>query len=181
LHQVLVCKSLSKVLALSGARVAYLCGSPHQLEPLRAITPPWVVSLLAQVAAVRALEQRSYYESRYHDTAQLRGELALGLAQLGWHVVPGCANFLLGRLPDTGPDAASVVRACQSQGLFLRNAAGMGSAPGDRWIRVAVKEPEPQRRMLGILRSLPAIPAPPASEGHRSLLPRRREEPLVLH
>jgi histidinol-phosphate/aromatic aminotransferase/cobyric acid decarboxylase-like protein len=42
-ENIIVCKSMSKVYALSGARVAYLCAGPHQLEELRAITPPWVV------------------------------------------------------------------------------------------------------------------------------------------
>ena len=59
-ENVLVCKSMSKVYGLSGARVAYLCAGPHQLEALRAITPPWVVSLPAQVAAVRALQNPDY-------------------------------------------------------------------------------------------------------------------------
>jgi histidinol-phosphate/aromatic aminotransferase/cobyric acid decarboxylase-like protein/GNAT superfamily N-acetyltransferase len=54
-ENVIVAKSMSKVYALSGARVAYLCAGAHQLEALRAITPPWVVGLPAQVAAVRAL------------------------------------------------------------------------------------------------------------------------------
>jgi histidinol-phosphate/aromatic aminotransferase/cobyric acid decarboxylase-like protein len=51
-ENVVVCKSMSKVYALSGARVAYLSAGQHQLEELRAITPPWVVSLPSQVAAV---------------------------------------------------------------------------------------------------------------------------------
>ena len=40
---VVVCKSMSKAYALSGARVAYLAAGPHQLEALRAVTLPWVV------------------------------------------------------------------------------------------------------------------------------------------
>src|SRR6185436_3843880 len=49
---VVVCKSMSKVYALSGLRVAYLCAAPQMLEELRSFTPPWAVSLLAQVAGV---------------------------------------------------------------------------------------------------------------------------------
>ena len=49
-EKVIVCKSLSKVYALSGLRAAYLCAPPHQLEELRALTPPWSVSLPAQIA-----------------------------------------------------------------------------------------------------------------------------------
>src|SRR5712671_4348466 len=74
-ENVIVCKSMSKVYALSGARVAYLCAGAHQLEELRAITPPWVVSLPAQVAAVYALQDPGYYAARYAETGALREEL----------------------------------------------------------------------------------------------------------
>ena len=47
-ENVVVCKSMSKVYALSGARAAYLCAPPHLLEELRSVTPPWAVSLLGQ-------------------------------------------------------------------------------------------------------------------------------------
>ena len=50
-ENIIVCKTMSKVYALSGMRVAYLCASPHQLSDLISITPPWVVGLPAQVAA----------------------------------------------------------------------------------------------------------------------------------
>src|SRR6185503_4961324 len=85
-ENVIICKSMSKVYALSGARVAYLCAGPHQLEELRSITPPWVVSLPAQVAAVRALQAPEYFAARYAETAVLRQKLAAGLEQLGWRV-----------------------------------------------------------------------------------------------
>src|SRR6185369_14914809 len=98
-ENLIVCKSMSKVYALSGARVAYLCSSPHQLEELKAITPPWVVSLPAQVAAVNALADPEYYAARYAETANLRVELATELSSLGLQVIPGIANFLLATLP----------------------------------------------------------------------------------
>src|SRR6266850_1229630 len=98
-ENLIVCKSMSKVYALSGARAAYLCAGPHQLEELRAITPPWVVSLPAQVAAVRALQDPEYYAARYRETGALREELADQLRSLSWEVVPGIANFLLCHLP----------------------------------------------------------------------------------
>lgn len=59
-----VCKSMSKVYALSGARVAYLCGPPMIAHELRMITPPWAVSLPAQLAATRALAAPEYYRLR---------------------------------------------------------------------------------------------------------------------
>jgi histidinol-phosphate/aromatic aminotransferase/cobyric acid decarboxylase-like protein/GNAT superfamily N-acetyltransferase len=148
---VIVCKSMSKAYALSGARVAYLCAGAHQLEALRAVTPPWVVGLPAQVAAVRALEDPAYYAARHAETAALRDHLAAGLAGLGWDVIPGVANFLLGHLPEDGPDAPTLVEACRTRGLFLRDAAAMGLAPGLDAVRVAVKDGATNARMLAIL------------------------------
>lgn len=148
---VVVCKSMSKAYALSGARVAYLAAGPHQLEALRAVTPPWVVSLPAQVAAVRALESTDYYNARWAETGRLREGLAAALRRFGWRVLPGSANFLLCELPDNGPMAAEVVRGCRLRGLFLRDARAMGSAMGNRMLRVAVKSGPENAAMAGIL------------------------------
>jgi histidinol-phosphate/aromatic aminotransferase/cobyric acid decarboxylase-like protein len=145
---------MSKVYALSGARVAYLCAGAHQLEALRAITPPWVVGLPTQVAAVRALQDPSYYAARYAETAALRADLARSLADLGWDVLPGVANFLLCHLPDAGPDAATVVLAAQAEGLFLRDAVRMGARLGPRAVRIAVKDAATNQRMITVLQKI---------------------------
>jgi histidinol-phosphate/aromatic aminotransferase/cobyric acid decarboxylase-like protein/N-acyl-L-homoserine lactone synthetase len=151
-ENVVVCKSMSKGYALSGARAAYLCAGAHQLESLRAITPPWVVGLPTQLAAVRALESLDYYRERWAETHSLRGQLADGLMKLGWDVLPGCANFLLCELPGPQPSAAELVRRCREQGLFIRDAALMGARLGGRFVRIAVKDSATNEKMLAILR-----------------------------
>jgi histidinol-phosphate/aromatic aminotransferase/cobyric acid decarboxylase-like protein len=150
----IVCKSMSKVYALSGARVAYLCAGPHQLEELRAHTPPWAVSLPAQVAAVKALADPDYYAARREETHRMREQLAAGFSALGWEVVPGSANFLLFHLPAAGPNARMLVEACKRHGLFVRDAAAMGSALGERAVRIAVKDGETNPRMVEILSTI---------------------------
>ncbi len=152
-ESVIVCKSMSKVYALSGARAAYLCAAPHQLEELRSLTPPWAVSLPAQVAAVKALQDPEYYAQRYRETRALRHELSEQLRSLGWKPVPGVANFILCDLPEDGPDAATVAVRCREKGLFLRDASSMGTRLGHRALRVAVKDRETNRRMVEILTS----------------------------
>jgi len=147
-ENIIVCKSMSKVYALSGARVAYLCAGPHQLEELRAITPPWVLGLPSQVAAVRALQDPDYYATRYAETHELRQQLADGLRPFDWETIPGIANFILAHLPEDGPDAAAIVEQCRERGLFLRNAGAMGSQLGTHTVRLAVKNPATNRRML---------------------------------
>jgi histidinol-phosphate/aromatic aminotransferase/cobyric acid decarboxylase-like protein len=113
-----------------------------------------VVSLPAQVAAVRALADPAYYDKQYRITAAARGTFGRELAALGWDVSPGIANFLLCHLPERGPAAEAVVQACRTHGLFLRNAAAMSHHLGDRCIRAAVKDEATNRRMAVILRQV---------------------------
>jgi histidinol-phosphate/aromatic aminotransferase/cobyric acid decarboxylase-like protein len=151
---VIVCKSLSKAYALSGLRVGYLCGPRELMSELRSITPPWVVGLAAQVAAVHALRDREYYQTRYAETRELRSALAADLEASGLAVWLGAANFLLCRLPPSiGPLAAFLTR-CREQGLFLRDIASMTSRPESHsgMFRVAVKDVETNRRMVAIIR-----------------------------
>jgi histidinol-phosphate/aromatic aminotransferase/cobyric acid decarboxylase-like protein len=114
-ENVVVCKSMSKVYALSGARVGYVCAGAHQLAALRAVTPPWVTGLLAQVAGVNALLDPGYYAARYAETSLLREDLADGLSECGYLVVPGVANFLMCHLPEPGPSADWLVRQCRDR------------------------------------------------------------------
>lgn len=153
-ENVIVAKSMSKVYALSGARAAYLCAGPHQLEALRAITPPWVIGLPAQVAAVRALQDPAYYAARYQETAGQRHLLTAGLRALGWDVLPGIANFLLCHLPENSADADTIVRLARAEGLFLRDAVRMGARLGPRAIRIAVKDADTNARIITVLHKI---------------------------
>ena len=150
-RNVMVCKSMSKVYALSGARAAYLCGPAEVLRALRRYTPPWAVSLIGQVAAVEALQDPGYYAARYAETRMLREALAAELERLGLSVVPGVANFILGHLPAGGPNAAAVVEECHAHGLFLRDTGGMGAQMGTHTLRTAVKDAETNRKIVEIL------------------------------
>ena len=146
---VVVCKSMSKVYALSGLRAAYLCGPCHLMEELRSITPPWAVSLPAQVAAVHALNDPQYYEAQYRDTHVQRHWLAGELTALGFDVVPGRANFLLCHLPEGGVTASKLLEGCRARNLFLRDATSMGVRAAA--VRVAVKDAATNRQMMQIV------------------------------
>jgi len=154
-ENVVVCKSMSKVYALSGARCAYLCASPHLLEKLRSITPPWAVSLPGQVAAAAALRDPGYYAARYRETHSLRAELGEALSAVGLDVVPSVANFLLCHVEES---AAEVVAKCRQHGLFIRDTSTMGVSNA---IRIAVKDRRTNERMVEILRGAlqPSNPA----------------------
>ncbi len=151
---VLVCKSLSKAYALSGVRVAYLVGPSSLIDDLRPHCPPWAVSLPGQMAACEALQAADYYRAQWDATHALRRELQRDLEELGWQVVPGCANFLLCELPADGPDAAELVTRARRFGLFVRDVANMGPSLSRHAVRVAVKDRPTNQRMVKILQAV---------------------------
>jgi histidinol-phosphate/aromatic aminotransferase/cobyric acid decarboxylase-like protein len=136
-----VCKSMSKVYALSGVRAAYLCGPKRLIGPLRPLTPPWAVSLPAQVAAVAALQDPAYYDRCYRETHELRADLAQRLSDTcGLDVVQSVANFIMCHLPENSPSAARVTAACRDRNLFIRDISNMGRHLESRAVRIAVKD-----------------------------------------
>jgi histidinol-phosphate/aromatic aminotransferase/cobyric acid decarboxylase-like protein len=153
---VVVCKTLSKVYALSGMRAAYLAGPPSLMRELRQRTPPWVVGLPAQAAAVCALRQPGYYAECYRTTHAHRDELERGLRKIDprMHVVTGSANFVLCHLSEEGPDATTVVSHCQARGLYLRDLSSAGTTLGKHAVRIAVKSRHVQERMLAKLQQV---------------------------
>jgi histidinol-phosphate/aromatic aminotransferase/cobyric acid decarboxylase-like protein len=151
--RLVICKSMSKVYALSGVRVAYLVTGAEPARALRRRTPPWAVGLAGQIAAVKALESRTHYRRYWTLTHRLRAGLARELEAItGVEVVPGVANFLLVHLASCLPNAATVVTRCRAEGLFLRDAGVMCPSLGDRAIRITVRDRMSNQRLIEIFR-----------------------------
>ena len=151
-HNVIICKSMSKVYALSGLRAAYLCASAFLVNDLKRYSPPWAMSLPAQIAAVYALQDPEYYASRYEETRELRDQLVKDLACFeDWRVIPGVANFVVCSLPAQGPTAEDIVLECRRQHLFIRDLKTMGRSIGGYTLRIAVKDADTNHKMMVIL------------------------------
>lgn len=150
---IVVCKSLSKAYALSGVRVGYLCGDPSLMRTLRRLTPPWAISLPAQVAAVAALRDPAYYVQRYQETAVLRKALVSSLKQAipGIDVLEGAANFVLCNLPPQRPDAAAVCERCRTHDAYLRDVGTMSDLLGRHALRIAVKDASTNQQIVEAL------------------------------
>jgi histidinol-phosphate/aromatic aminotransferase/cobyric acid decarboxylase-like protein/GNAT superfamily N-acetyltransferase len=153
-ENVTVCKSMSKVYALSGMRVGYLCGGEASIAQLRRFNPPWAVGLPSQVAGVRALSEGDYYEARWAETHLLRRQLEGELQSLGMSVVPGVANFLLCHLPDDGISAAELVARARRQDVFVRDVGTMGTALGAHAVRIAVKDAASNEKIVQVMASV---------------------------
>ncbi|WP_033343134.1 histidinol-phosphate aminotransferase family protein [Catenuloplanes japonicus] len=151
--QVAVCTSLSKMYALSGARAAYLIADPASTAALRRWTPPWVLGMPAQAAAIHALGSPEYYATQWERTHELRAGLAAALRTLPGigEVDESVANYLLVTLPADGPGAARVVGHCRRYDVYLRDLSPMSALFEGRTFRIAVKDARQNERIVGAL------------------------------
>ncbi|MFI5386555.1 MAG: aminotransferase class I/II-fold pyridoxal phosphate-dependent enzyme [Fimbriimonadales bacterium] len=169
-RNVIVCKSMSKVYALSGLRVAYLVSHPDRIEQLCNLRPPWAVSLPAQVCGMLALSENNYYCGRYAETVDFRRELREALEHIGLEVTDGVINCLLVHLPAGSPTAAEICRTTARRGVYLRDAGSMGTTMGAHTIRVSVRAANENARIVEeILRS--GVAAPSFASGRRDRHP----------
>ena len=152
-NNIFVCKSMSKVYALSGLRTAYLCANPKNLRQLKKITPPWVISLPAQIASTYALKEEDYYLKRYKETHELRDNLKSEVKKIGIdEIIPGIANFIMFHFKSEKFSASAIVNECKKQKLYLRDISGMGSSFNDNAIRMAVKDINTNKKMIKTFR-----------------------------
>ncbi|MFE9839125.1 aminotransferase class I/II-fold pyridoxal phosphate-dependent enzyme [Streptomyces sp. NPDC005551] len=153
--RVVVCTSMSKTYALSGVRAAYLVAEPGTAAELRRWTPPWAVSLPAQLAAVAALRDPAYYAGRLQRTHELRARLAAHLAAVDASVTveESVANFVTLTLPPGGPSAAALVAECRPHGVYLRDLSPLSSAYEGRTVRVAVRDTGENARIVDAYRA----------------------------
>jgi histidinol-phosphate/aromatic aminotransferase/cobyric acid decarboxylase-like protein len=148
-YNLVVIKSMSKVYALSGMRVAYLVGPPATIRCLAKFIRPWAVGLAGQAAAVEALKDTSYYQNQYEATHLLREELMGDLRNVALRVYPSSINLVL---VETRTSAEQIVERMSRWDIFVRNCDSMGARFADRFLRIAVKGRHDNDRIVRALR-----------------------------
>lgn len=148
--RVIVAKSMSKFFALSGLRVGYLCAAPELLGELETFNPPWSAGLLAQCAAVKALEEYAWYRQRAAQTHAMRERLMQRVGAIdGLVPFASVTNFFLfatGRVP-----APELVNRCREQGVYLRDCGSLSDRFGARFVRTAIKDEAGNERIAAAI------------------------------
>lgn len=160
-----VVRSLTKFYALPGLRLGYAIAHPDRLARWQQWRDPWPVNVLAAAAGRAALGDRGFALDTWAQLASARRQFWEGLQAIkGLRVLPGAANFLLMRLEDTDWTSDRLqrgllerdrllVRDCSSFGPAL---GGVGANPAEqsRFVRVAVRSPAENDRLLAALAAI---------------------------
>jgi threonine-phosphate decarboxylase len=116
--------------------------------------PSWPVGALAAGSALEAVRDVGFATRSRTQNAAARRHLARGLEALACFVFPSAANFLLIRLPADAPPASRLQERLASRWrLLVRDASTYAGLEQGRFIRVAVRRPAENGRLLGALRS----------------------------
>ena len=142
---VILVRSLTKLLAAPGIRAGYVIGPAELVAALRGVRDPWSPGAHAIAAAGAA---------SWHIDPALRGTLAAwrsrlarALGGLGLPTVPSDAPFLLAH---AGPRAGGLLRSLAAERIAVRWCASFGLS---EHVRLAVRPPEEQDALLRALMS----------------------------
>ena len=118
-NHVIVSRTFSKAYSLCFQRIGYFIGPEPLIAALHKIRDSYNVNGLAQIAALATLDDLPYYHKNLQTIAQERDNLARSLSQLGFHVIPSAANFLLVS-PPSGSKTAAWQKQLRQQGILVR-------------------------------------------------------------
>lgn len=142
-QNLIVLRSLTKDLALAGLRLGFALAAPTVIDLLRRVQPSWSVNSLAQIAGVAAMQAealtwRRQSLRRLHYRA---AELWVGLAELGWSVLPTATTYSLVAVGD----AAMFRRRLLAEGLLVRDCTSFGLP---HHVRIAARRSVENERLL---------------------------------
>jgi histidinol-phosphate aminotransferase len=130
-ENLMVTRSLSKVYGLAGLRIGFAVGPEYLISALAKVKLPFEPNLLAQVAAIAALDDTEFLERTIEANHRSLAQLTSCFDSLGLRYVKTAANFVLILLPSEG-DALQFFEHCLDQGLIVRPTMAFGIGNGIR-------------------------------------------------
>ncbi|MFC4554660.1 histidinol-phosphate transaminase [Georgenia faecalis] len=137
---VVLLRTFSKAYGLAGLRVGYAVARPRLVRGLRAVSTPFGVNALAQVAARVSLRAEDALAERVEHIVAERGRVLAALAEQGWTVPDAQGNFVW--LP-LGRRALAFAQEAAREGVLVRGFAGDG-------VRVSIGDHEANDAFLAV-------------------------------
>jgi len=148
-----VFRSVTKFFALAGMRIAYAVAPEDVCKRVNSFIPSWPVSSMAAIAVCSVLQDTKYRQHAVLENESERHRLHAELVSVGLKVYPGRANYLLFRIPLGLKSAVVWEELIARHGIVVRNCDNFHGLD-DRFLRVAVRTPEDNARLVAALQSV---------------------------
>ena len=145
---IIVLKTFSKAYGLAGIRAGYALTKQELASYMEIVRLPFNVNLLAQAAAMAALDDKKFLNKTRKVILEGKGYLYDALNKLGIAYVPSVANFIL---IDVGRDGVSVFKEMLKYGVIVRDMKQYGLK---NFIRVTIGTKKENERFIKVLKKV---------------------------
>jgi histidinol-phosphate aminotransferase len=147
---VLVGRTFSKAYGLAGMRVGIVIGQPAALQPVRDVTLPFNINVIALTAVQAALEDTDFLPRYAAEVAQSRELLYAACRRLGLQYWESAANYVLVRVGETAP----FIQALSARRIHVRDRSKDPATP--ECVRITTGVLEHTRAAVAALESVMA-------------------------
>jgi histidinol-phosphate/aromatic aminotransferase/cobyric acid decarboxylase-like protein len=152
----IVIKSISKSYGVPGIRLGVLASGDRSLvAAVRKLLPVWNINSLAEFFLQIADKYKSDYRSACDRLAVERQRFSAALEATGsLAVYPSQANYLLCRLIEGSKSREFATGLLEQHRIFIKDLSGKAGFPeDDQFIRLAVRRPEENDRLVSAIRN----------------------------
>lgn len=147
-RNVIVSRTFSKIYGLAGLRIGYMVTTPEIVAAVERVTEPFNVNLLAQIAALAALDDNDHVKASQELNSAGKVYLYNEFEKMGLKYVPTEANYIF---VDTGKDCQEVFKSLMAKGVIVRTGDIFGYPS---YIRVTVGNQVQNQRFMSTLREI---------------------------
>lgn len=144
----IVSRSFSKAYGLAGLRIGYCVADNGIIECMDKVREPFNVNLLAQAAAIAALDDRDFLKRSLRHVVKEKELLYATFDKMGLKYVPSATNFIM---VDVKEDCKKVFKALLQEGVIVRDMKAWGF---DTYVRVTVGTRAENRKFVGALKKV---------------------------
>ncbi|HEY9612922.1 histidinol-phosphate transaminase [Allocoleopsis sp.] len=143
---VIILRTLSKGYSLAGLRLGFGVANPALLEGLIKVKDSYNVDAVACAVGAAAIADQHHKNINAQKIKASRTQMADSLKQLGFHVLPSQANFLLAQYP--GGNAEFLYKSLKERGILVRyfNQSRLTDK-----LRITVGTPEQNEALIKLL------------------------------
>jgi histidinol-phosphate aminotransferase len=150
---VVILRSFSKGYSLAGMRIGYGITSTRIIEALQKVRDSYNIDIVAQAAAVAALEDQEYLKHGVEQVKSSRSQLIEELRQRGFDTPESHSNFVLAAVPGDGESeqaqfAKSIYQQMKNADILIRY---FDRPRLSNRLRITVGTDEGHHRLLGQL------------------------------
>ncbi|MBW0435320.1 cobyric acid synthase [Leptospira yasudae] len=153
-ENMILIRSLTKILAIPGLRIGFCNASAEICSRLNKRLPSWNVNALAAAVSEKAIEDSDFFKATRNKVSEWRDDFVVKLGQFDFlHVFPSESNFVLVKIRNERTGSSLANDLLSKYKIAVRD-CGNFIGLSEKFVRLAVRTPEENETILNALYEL---------------------------